>query len=240
MNNWFVLGVFGGCPRKAATAGLMAVVIVAGGFGLPGHSASANTLELVLPNVAYQADITIQAGRISFSGKIHYAIDRERREIGFARSKRTRKPMIIRRDKQVIWVLNPGSETFFATPMPKLGGTAGPGFAGRKLVEQTKLGSEVLDNIATTKYRLVFAKQNDVQISGTAWITADNILMRLHGISAVKDETAPIIFSLSNLKIGPQDAKLFDVPAGFKPVRPLTSGAVRPKRAVRPGLKPAK
>ena len=52
-------------------------------------------------------------------------------------------------------------------------------------------------------------------MGGFWWMTKDNIMMKLDVISVDKGKKGRMKMELDNLKIGKQDAALFEVPSGY-------------------------
>ncbi len=58
-------------------------------------------------------------------------------------------------------------------------------------------------------------KPNGSKMGGFWWMTKDNIMMKLDVISVDKGKKDRMKMELDNLKIGKQDASLFEVPSGY-------------------------
>ena len=79
-------------------------------------------------------------------------------------------------------------------------------------VEITEVGTETIEGQSTTKYKMIM---KDGSAGGFMWITKDDIVMKMDGVVKNGKDKSRITMSLKNLKIGAQDAALFEVPAGF-------------------------
>lgn len=185
--------------------------------------------ELTPPTADYRAEFNIQAGSFVLSGPVYYAHDKERRELKLQGTSLPAKTMIIRRDKNVMWVLNPEHKAYSGVPLSNIR-TSGSDFFSTELVEKTKLGSETIGGIETTKYRVKFAETPNGQLVGQIWLTSDNIVVRFEGEFSSKGHSSLIRMSLANLKIGPQPAEVFETPKGLRlvPATHPTMGIMAP------------
>lgn len=197
--------------------------------------APAGAETLPRPTVEYRADLRVESGVVVLSGPVHYTPDKERRALAIHSTQIPRRPIIIRRDKGVIWVLNPERKSYIRVPLSR-----GPGPAGslrsRVLTEKTVVGRDTIDGMETTKYKVTFArdKRTGTQLAGHMWLSKDGIVVRVLGETRSKNRARPFRHTLTNLEIGPQPAVLFEVPAGFVQVAPShpTKGiiAITPRR----------
>ena len=58
-------------------------------------------------------------------------------------------------------------------------------------------------------------KPNGAKMGGFWWMTKDNIMMKMDVISIEKGKKDRMKMELDNLKIGKQDASLFEVPSNY-------------------------
>jgi hypothetical protein len=84
-------------------------------------------------------------------------------------------------------------------------------------VEQTTVGPDTVNGVKTTKSKIIMKekKPNGSKMGGFWWMTKDNIMMKLDVISVDKGRKDRMKMELDNLKIGKQDASLFEVPSGY-------------------------
>lgn len=172
---------------------------------------------LLRPRVEYQADLRIDSGHLVLSGPVHYTPDRERRTLTFEGSRVPARPMIIRRDRHVVWVLDPEHRSYYQLPL-----SASNELISGALTESIEVGRESIDGREATRYRVRFAEAEGAGLVGHVWISADDIVLRVEGttVDAGKNPRRPFRLSLRNLKVGPQPPELFEVPKGFTPVAP--------------------
>jgi hypothetical protein len=127
--------------------------------------------------------------------------------------------MIIRRDKNVVWVLNPEHKSYYQVPLSTEGASY-TGFMSRALTEKIEVGRETIGGIETTKYRVAFAEVEGAGLVGHIWVSADNIVLRVEGTTIDREKNRPRSFRmrLDNLKRALQAPDLFEVPKDFTQV----------------------
>jgi hypothetical protein len=84
-------------------------------------------------------------------------------------------------------------------------------------LRRVPLGQETVSGVMTTKYRIDHTAADGSQARGFAWVSPQGVLMRIEGIFmrlGAASGTA-IRMELAHLKPGPQDRRLFDLPAGL-------------------------
>jgi len=162
---------------------------------------------LPAPTVDYSADRIIESDAGSFTGKVFSAKDKERTEMSMAGMQSV---MIMRRDKQLGWMLMPAQKMYQQLDLAKA--QAQSGAAPASEVEITQVGSETVEGFNTTKYRMLM---KDGSAGGFIWITAQGIAVKMDMLSKSGKEKTRIAMTLKNLQIGKQDAALFELPAGY-------------------------
>jgi hypothetical protein len=123
--------------------------------------------------------------------------------------------MITRPDLGVVWVVDPTSRSYYLARLPADQRGAG-GLLSASLEEKKLLSRETVDGLATSHYRVRFAKTAEGQLTGEIWLTAENIVLRLEGSVRKDGRSTPLRMALSELRIGPQPADAFEPPAEFR------------------------
>lgn len=177
-------------------------------------ASSAQTAEFPYPKVGYSADVKMNMGKgpdgkpMILTGKVYSSNKKERREmVGFGE----KTIMIRRRDKGVSWHLIPKRKMY----MENLGGRGDQdpeSMIREGNLKLTKLGSERVNGMPTTKYRIETVHKDGSRFVGHHWITKENIPVRMEGTSKGQH----FRFDYTNIKIGKQDHRLFEVPAGYQ------------------------
>jgi hypothetical protein len=155
----------------------------------------------------YSADRVMETEAGTFEGKVFAAKDKERTEntMGGMTS-----VMIMRRDKQLAWMLMPVQKMYSQMDFGKAQAQSGN---PTEDVSITEVGSETIDGHATTKYKLVM---KDGSAGGFMWFTKEGILMKMDTVMKSGRDKSRMTVTLKNLKIGSQDASLFELPAGYQ------------------------
>ena len=174
---------------------------------LVAFAATANGAGLPAPTVEYSADRVMETSAGTFEGKVYAAKDKERSE---TRMQGMTSVMILRRDKQLGYMLMPTQKMYqqmdFAKAQQQSGGQAAD------QVEITEVGSDTIEGQPTTKYKLIM---KDGSAGGFMWFTKDGILMKMDTVVKNGRNKSRMTVTLKNLKIGSQDASLFEVPTGY-------------------------
>jgi hypothetical protein len=79
------------------------------------------------------------------------------------------------------------------------------------------LGQETVNGVRTTKYRIDHTAADGSHARGFAWVSAQGVLMRIEGtfIPYGAANGTAISMELAQLTPGPQDRRLFELPAGL-------------------------
>ena len=162
---------------------------------------------LPTPTVEYSADRVIESSAGTMDGKVYAAQGKERSENNMAGMQSI---MILRRDKQVGWMLMPAQKTYQQLDFAKAQQQAGAAPADQ--VEITTAGSESVEGHDTTKYKL---RMKDGSAGGFIWITGEGIAVKMDMLSKSDGEKTRITMTLKNLQIGSQDPQLFELPADY-------------------------
>jgi hypothetical protein len=116
-------------------------------------------------------------------------------------------------DRKVLWSLMPDEKMYFEMPIPAGAQVA----AGMKemmkgvQVKQESLGSEQVGGYHCDKTRMTVTWQG---VTGT---TIEWAAKELNGFVVKKqDKTTGELTEYKNIRLGPQDASLFELPAGYK------------------------
>ena len=91
---------------------------------------------------------------------------------------------------------------------------------GRPELKKKPLGRDTVNGVVTTKYA-IDETVPEGHASGTLWLSAEGIPMRLVGnFVAENGKPSTIRWELKDVKIGPQPAVLFEAPAGYSKLPP--------------------
>jgi len=174
---------------------------------LVAFAATANGAGLPVPTVEYSADRVMETEAGTFEGKVYAAKDKERSETSL---QGMTSVMILRRDKQLGYMLMPAQKMYQQMDFAKAQAQNGAQPADQ--VEITEVGSDTIEGQPTTKYKLIM---KDGSAGGFMWFTKDGILMKMDTVVKNGRNKSRMTVTLKNLKIGSQDASLFEVPTGY-------------------------
>lgn len=190
-------------------------------------SIQSQAASLPVPTVEYSADRLIESDAGTFNGKVYSARDRERTEMHMGDMKTV---MILRRDKQIGWMLMPMQKMYQQMDFAKAAQQSGA--APDDQVEITVVGTESVEGFTATKYKMLM---KDGSAGGFIWITEQGIPVKMDMLSKSGREKSRITMTLKNLTIGEQDPQLFELPEGYTAMPSFGFGAGAGD--ARPGMK---
>ncbi|HVF16571.1 MAG TPA: DUF4412 domain-containing protein [Steroidobacteraceae bacterium] len=195
----------------------LAVMVAMCGLSIASHASSTT---LPAPNVEYSADRVIETSSGTFTGKVFSAKDKERAEMNMGGMQSV---MILRRDKQLGWMLMPAQKMYMTMDFAKAQQQSGA--APNDQVEITEVGTESIEGVSAKKFKMLM---KDGSGGGFIWITEQGIPMKMDMLSKSGGEKSRMTVTLKNLKIGSQDTQLFDVPNGFTAMPSMGNLGMRP------------
>lgn len=182
-------------------------VVIAFSLSLAACGGVTHAATLPVPTVEYSADRIIESEAGTFAGRVYSAQGKDRMETSMGGMQSV---MILRRDKQVGWMLMPMQKMYQEMDLAQARQQTGA--APDDQVEVTEVGSDSIEGFAATKYKMVM---KDGSAGGFVWITAEGIAVKLDMLGRSGRDKMRITMTLKNLSIGAQDASLFELPAGY-------------------------
>jgi len=174
--------------------------------------ASAGAAGLVEPQIGFTAERTLVIDGHTYQGKIWAMPGKERHE----QQIQGLKPVfLLRADRPLAEIVVASIKTVVQLEMP-------PQFRelDRGRLKKRPVGRDTVNGIATTKYA-VDEVVPEGHARGTLWFSRDDIPMRADGtFTDPKGKVTTLRWELSNVKIGPQPADLFEPPQGFSKLPP--------------------
>ena len=178
-------------------------LVLASALLLPAMSLAAPPPE---PKVDYSADSTMETeGGLTMKSRVYSSPGKQRIEMGGKDGNVT----IMRRDKKVMWQLM--GNMYMEMPM-NLPDSQDPHDLD---IQQTAVGEETVNGVKTTKYKVIATKKDGSKFGGFFWTTRDGITVKMDLLSKEGDKKMRMSQELTNLKIGKQDPKLFEIPPGY-------------------------
>ena len=157
--------------------------------------------------VEYSADRTMETDRDTLRGSIVATPSVERSEVRIGEMSTV---LIINKEKKTGYMLMPAQKMYQVLDFARASKQAGT-FANDQVDFET-VGQEVVSGQTATKYKFVM---KDKSAGGYVWYTASGIAVKMDVISKTGSAKTRMTITLDNIKVGPQDPKAFEVPAGF-------------------------
>lgn len=158
------------------------------------------------PKVEYSADSTMETeGGMTMKSRIYHAPGKQRMEMGGEGGQVT----IMRKDKKVMWML---MGNMYMESQINQSESQDPSDMD---MQQTAVGEETVNGIKTTKSKVIMTKKDGSKFGGFFWTTKDGITVKMDLLSKEGDKKMRMSSELTNLKIGKQDPKLFEIPPGY-------------------------
>ena len=161
----------------------------------------------------YSADSVMETAEISMKGHVYYTPARERRETVMD-SGGDKMIMITRHDKKVAWTLMPSEKMYMEMSIAQANAKEKTDPSQYK-IEQTVVGPETVNGVHTTKNKIIMTGPKGEKMGGFMWVTKENIVVKMDAIAIDKKEKLRFKTELTNLKVGKQDAALFEIPSGY-------------------------
>ena len=178
---------------------------------LPGiifaNSSSADTIPA--SDTEYSGIRQVVTAEGSFTQTVHHSHGKERSEMQMEGMSMI---SIIRPDKNLAWQLMPMQKMYMEMDMKSANKMSGK---APDDVTIEKVGNETLEGVNTTKYKLLM---KDKSAGGFIWLSPENIPVKMDFLSKEGKDKNRITMTLKNLKVEPQEAALFELPAGYQPM----------------------
>jgi hypothetical protein len=172
-----------------------------------GMAAQVGAVTMPAPSVEYSADRVIETSQGTFTGKVYSAKDKERAEMNMSGMQSV---MILRRDKQIGYMLMPAQKMYMTMDFAKAAQQSGA--APNDQIDITEVGTETIEGHSATKYKMLM---KDGSGGGFIWVTSQGIPVKMDFLSKSGGEKSRMTVTLKNLQIGAQDAQNFELPSGY-------------------------
>jgi hypothetical protein len=162
-------------------------------------------------DVPFSAERVLTTGNKSYEGHVYAAPGMQRHEQVL-----DGLPLvaILRADRQVAWVILPGLHIYAEFAFPKA-------VTDYDRVEAlgSSLGSERVAGLDSERYRLEHQGSDGSALDGFLWMTGEGIVTKLDGTyTSPKNKVTTAHLELHDIKRGPQDPALFELPPGAKKI----------------------
>ena len=157
----------------------------------------------------FSAERSVVTNGKSYQGRVYAAPGMQRHEQSL-----NGLPIIaiLRADRQVAWVILPGLHVYAEFAFPK----AVTDYDGMAALG-APVGVETVSGLRSARYRLEHEGSDGSALDGWVWMNDDGIVTKLDGTYTSKSsKVVKASFLLTNIKLGPQDPALFEIPPGCK------------------------
>lgn len=159
----------------------------------------------------YSADATVENEEGTTKQKIFVTPTKERKEMLTGSGEGA--VQIFRYDNKVMWMLMPSENMYMEYPIG--GGPSKGSDTSQWTYEDTAMGEETLNGVRVTKYKTIATSTDGKKYGGFSWRTREGINVKQDLLYKEGNEKKRMLTELSNLQIGRQDPKLFEIPDGF-------------------------
>lgn len=163
------------------------------------------------PQAEYSADATIQSEEGSMQQRVYATPTKERKEMLTGAGDGA--VQIFRYDTKVMWQVMPSERMYMEHSM--MGGQGQGSDPSQWTYEDTAMGEETLNGVKVTKYKTIATSTDGKKFGGFSWRTKEGINVKQDLLYKEGNDKKRMMTELSNLKIGKQDPKLFEIPEGY-------------------------
>lgn len=171
----------------------------------------AQAIQMTRPQVEYSADSMMQTEEGTMQQHVYVTPTRERKEMLTGAG--DGGIMIFRFDTKQLLILMPSEKMYLEQSMAARQGQRDD--PAQWTYEDTAMGDETLNGVKVTKYKTIATSTDGKKYGGFSWRTKEGINLKQDLLYKEGNEKKRMLIELSNLKIGKQDPKLFEVPEGF-------------------------
>ena len=172
---------------------------------------SAQTAPMNRPQAEYSADATVENEEGTMKQKIFVTPTKERKEILTGSGEGA--VQIFRYDSKVMWMLMPSENMYMEYSIA--GGPSKGSDTSQWTYEDTTVGEETLNGMKVTKFKTIATSTDGKKYGGFSWRTKEGINVKQDLLYKEGNEKKRMLTELTDLKIGRQDPKLFEIPDGF-------------------------
>ena len=173
---------------------------------LPAQAAPMNR-----PQAEYSADATVENEEGTTKQKIFVTPTKERKEMLTGSGEGA--VQIFRYDSKVMWMLMPSEHMYMEYSIG--GGPSKGSDTSQWTYEDTVVGEETLNGMRVTKYKTIATSTDGKKYGGFSWRTQEGINVKQDLLYKEGNDKKRMLTELSNLQIGRQNPKLFEIPDGF-------------------------
>jgi hypothetical protein len=204
--DWGHLNTF---QKELAMRHLLVLLI---GLATFASSMPAQAAPMSRPQAEYSADATIENEEGAMKQKIFVTPTKERKEMLTGSGEGA--VQIFRYDNKVMWMLMPSESMYMEHSI----GQRPPGQGtdpSQWTYEDTAVGEETLNGMKVTKFKTIATSTDGKKYGGFSWRTKEGINRKQDLLYKEGNDKKRMLTELTNIQIGRQDPKLFEIPEGF-------------------------
>jgi hypothetical protein len=196
---------------------LMRSLFAAVCFVATGVAGPAIARDVGLPKVDFQSRMVVKdtKGR-EFSFRLYYTKPRMRADISVpdpSTGQKRELVMILDRAAKKIVMLFPANKVYLERPFDPEQDIMRRTLPGKRKMQA--VGTETIAGHKTTKFKVAGETREKHAFSGFAWVTKDDIVMKVDGKVKTSTEENSFAMEMKDLKIGKIDPKRFAIPDGY-------------------------
>lgn len=174
-------------------------------------AATATAAGLMEPKAEYSADQYMGDGSRTVKSRVYHAPGKSRMEI----EEEGTQAIITRFDRKLMWTVMIAEKMYMEMPLGEEKKTRD--VRQCDVTTMKEVGKETVNGISTTVSEVDATCPDKSGVSGKVWTSREGILVKMDAVSkgTGKEKGQRVLLELKNLKIGKQDPKLFELPAGF-------------------------
>lgn len=168
-------------------------------------------LDLLDPAVSFTADFQVSGDKGAYQGTVWHTPGRERRDFG---TKDGGQAVILRRDTDSAYLLKPSGHWYVGLGFAAVGALAGG--VDTLTVERIRVGTDTIAGLKAIRYKVSGVGPKGSRFDGHAWFSAEGIMLKAAGtLSGGDGRKSEVQTSLSNVRIGKVDERVFELPSGW-------------------------
>lgn len=179
----------------------------------------AGAMQFTNPQAEYSADKVTQTESVTFEQHVYYTPTKERTEMHGSGKNADQMPIqILRKDNKVMWQVMPSQKMYMEYSLDRPAPNTmkkEPADMTKWDFEETVVGEEVMEGVNVTKYKTIATSTDGKKFGGFSWRTKEGIPLKVDLLYKQGEEKHRMTTELHNLKIGPQDPQLFEIPADY-------------------------
>lgn len=172
---------------------------------------SLHLIDLLDVPVSYTAKFQVSDNHGTFLGSVWHERGKERRDVD---TKVGNGMVLLRRDRDTAYFVNRTGKWCVSFGFHAAAALAG-GIDGL-MATRKRIGSEMVEGVQTTKYRVVAQAPSGQEFEGEMWVAQSGVPIKVAGVeSDGKGRRTPVELIQTDVALGKIDPSMLDVPKGM-------------------------